>query len=190
MDTEHRQKIMYGLGLLVLVMGSGILFYHTVERWSWVDAVYFVAVTTTTVGYGDITPSHPAGRLFTVVYVLLAVPLVLFILTMLAESYFEGHVSRMEKANFIASQRIESMKNLARSGASKRKQIVHKAKKIIRNYRADLTNSEGLGGKGRTAYEGGSGRDDRNARNRRDARPARLRSLGRKQWKEGLLLKD
>jgi len=54
--------------LLILVLGT--TFYRVVEGWSWVDSLYFAVVTLTTVGYGDLTPQTDAGKLFTVLYIL------------------------------------------------------------------------------------------------------------------------
>ena len=60
-------------GLLVLmsiIWGSGTVFYHHIEGWSWIDSVYFCVVTAATVGYGDFTPQTTMGKLFTMVYIL------------------------------------------------------------------------------------------------------------------------
>jgi len=55
------------LTLFVLVSG-GTLFYHSQEGWSWIDSLYFCAMTMTTVGYGDFSPSTEASKLFTIAY--------------------------------------------------------------------------------------------------------------------------
>lgn len=60
------------LRLLLVVVGSllvaGTVFYHGVEKWSWLDSLYFSVVTLTTVGYGDLSPQTVAGKIFTMVY--------------------------------------------------------------------------------------------------------------------------
>jgi hypothetical protein len=52
----------------LLVIGT--VFYSVVEGWSPLDSLYFSMITLTTVGYGDLTPSTPASRSFTVLYIL------------------------------------------------------------------------------------------------------------------------
>ena len=56
-----------------LLLGVGMVFYHRVEGWSWLDSAYFCVVTAATVGYGDIHPVTPYGRLFTIFYIILGV---------------------------------------------------------------------------------------------------------------------
>jgi voltage-gated potassium channel len=53
---------------IVLLIGS--LFYHWAEGWSWLDALYFSVVTLGTVGFGDLTPTTPLSKLFTIFYIL------------------------------------------------------------------------------------------------------------------------
>lgn len=65
-DPEYR-----GLVLFVgAVIAAGTLFYRTAEGWSWLDALYFSVITLTTVGYGDLSPQTAAGKVFTIVYIL------------------------------------------------------------------------------------------------------------------------
>jgi voltage-gated potassium channel len=42
--------------LAVSILVGGTVFYHYVEHFSWLDALYFCVVTLAGVGYGDITP--------------------------------------------------------------------------------------------------------------------------------------
>ncbi len=56
------------MALLVVVIG--VVFYTNVEHWSLLNAIYFCVVTLGTVGYGDITPTTDAGKLFTVFYII------------------------------------------------------------------------------------------------------------------------
>jgi hypothetical protein len=70
------------LAVVALVSGTG--FYSVVEGMRFVDALYFSVVTLTTVGYGDFAPQTDAGKLFTAVYVLVGVGILLAFITTVA----------------------------------------------------------------------------------------------------------
>ena len=65
------------LYLVAVVIGGGTLFYRLVERWGWIDSLYFTVITLTTVGYGDLAPTRPLSKIFTVVFVLLGIGLLI-----------------------------------------------------------------------------------------------------------------
>lgn len=59
--------------LAILILLSGTLFYHSVEGWSWIDAMYFSVTTISTVGLGDLSPQTDFGKLFTIIYIFVGV---------------------------------------------------------------------------------------------------------------------
>lgn len=63
------------LTLVMLVLGAGTVFYHTVEGWRWLDALYFSLVTLATVGFGDLSPQTDFGKIFTMLYILVGLGL-------------------------------------------------------------------------------------------------------------------
>lgn len=62
--------------LAIAVISIGTVFYHFVEKLSWVDAYYFSVITLATVGYGDITPHTDLGKIFTTFYVLCGIGII------------------------------------------------------------------------------------------------------------------
>jgi voltage-gated potassium channel len=50
----------------VLLILTGTFGYHFIEDQGYFDSLYFTVITLTTVGYGDIVPKQPAGKLFTI----------------------------------------------------------------------------------------------------------------------------
>ncbi len=58
-----------------LWMTWGGLMFAAVEGVPWTTGLYWAIATATTVGYGDVVPRDPAGRLVAVVVMLGAIPL-------------------------------------------------------------------------------------------------------------------
>lgn len=69
--SEPMFRAAFLLAMLTLVTGT--IFYHNVEGWSWLDALYFSVATVSTVGFGDLAPQTMLGKLFTVVYIFVGV---------------------------------------------------------------------------------------------------------------------
>ncbi len=61
--------------LAILATGTG--FFWIVERWSFIDALYFTVITLTTVGYGDLHPTNDLSKIFAVVFVITGVGFIL-----------------------------------------------------------------------------------------------------------------
>lgn len=57
------------LTLILLAIGVTV-FSLLVEKWSFVNSLYFSLVLLTTVGYGDMAPTTPAGKMFTAIFAL------------------------------------------------------------------------------------------------------------------------
>lgn len=75
-DHFDKNVYRYLLALTVLAVFGGTIFYHFVEKLSWVNSFYFCVVTLATVGYGDITPKTDFGKLFTTFYILVGVSII------------------------------------------------------------------------------------------------------------------
>jgi voltage-gated potassium channel len=75
-------------GLTVL----GALGYMLIEKVSVIDAFYMAISTISTVGFGDIKSLSPAGRLFTIVFIICGVGTAFYLLTTVAEMIIEGRL--------------------------------------------------------------------------------------------------
>jgi len=59
---------------------TGMFVYHWLEGWSLLDALYFSVITLATVGYGDLVPTTPIAKLFTIFYVINGVSILVALL--------------------------------------------------------------------------------------------------------------
>lgn len=76
LDKESRPVFYWAGGVLLI----GTFAYHWLEGWSYLDSLYFCVITLATIGYGDLTPSTPQAKIFTIIYVIngIAILLALF----------------------------------------------------------------------------------------------------------------
>jgi len=58
------------LAITLTVIAIATVFYRAVEGLRWIDSLYFSVIT---VGYGDISPETYAGKVFTMVYVVVGI---------------------------------------------------------------------------------------------------------------------
>lgn len=72
---DRRTRPVFIYAVIVIIIGAVI--YHWLEGWGWLDSVYFVVITLTTIGYGDLTPTQPATKLITIFFAINGIVLLL-----------------------------------------------------------------------------------------------------------------
>lgn len=65
-DRDSRPVLLWSAGTLFW----GMLIYRWLEGWSYLDALYFCVVSLGIVGYGDLTPTRPITKAFTIIYLI------------------------------------------------------------------------------------------------------------------------
>lgn len=70
-----QQFRMAGIAAMSLLT-IGAVFFHYVQKLSWLDAFYFCTISLATIGYGDITPTTPAGKIFIMFYVIIGIGII------------------------------------------------------------------------------------------------------------------
>ena len=74
-DRRSRPIFIY----VFIIIGVGAALYHWLEGWNWLDSFYFVVITLTTIGYGDLSPTTPLTKLITIFYGLNGVVILLML---------------------------------------------------------------------------------------------------------------
>ncbi len=83
-------ELRWGLLGLFAVIGVGTLGYRLIEGWPWLDALWMVVITLTTIGYGETHPLSDAGRLFTMAVILGGLGTVTFTLGRVTKYVIDG----------------------------------------------------------------------------------------------------
>ncbi|MDH5597365.1 MAG: ion channel [Candidatus Peregrinibacteria bacterium] len=83
---QRKEDLILMIAAVVLVLVLGATIYHLLEGWTYLDSVYFITMTATTVGYGDFTPSTPLTKLITIIYSISIVPFILYAFSYVAKS--------------------------------------------------------------------------------------------------------
>ncbi len=107
-----RRKLVLALLLMAMIYVVGTLFYHRVEGWTYLDSVYFLTATVTTIGYGDFTPVTEGGKLFTILIAWIGISLGFFLLYSIME-YRETTVDHkvIKKLRFFRDFVLRKNKN-------------------------------------------------------------------------------
>ncbi len=85
MKDFFKSKIWLSVVLLNTLIFMGMLGYRYISDFKWLDALYMSVITVTTVGYGEITPLGPAGRIFTMFLLLASLFIIGFSLRAITE---------------------------------------------------------------------------------------------------------
>ncbi len=78
---------------LVMIIVGGTVFFHFVEGWGWIDSYFFTVVTLSTVGYGELVPATPLGRIATTIFIFVG----LGIFGLAIQQFAHMHVKKREK---------------------------------------------------------------------------------------------
>jgi voltage-gated potassium channel len=78
-------------GVFVLVAG-GTVGYHNIEGYTYLDSLYMTLITLSTVGYREIEPLSPWGKVFTLILITLGIGLFTFLAARLVSYIVEGEI--------------------------------------------------------------------------------------------------
>lgn len=81
------------IATLMLII-AGTSFYHYFEKWTILDSFYFCMITLTTVGYGDLSPTTPLTKLFTVGYIIMGIGIIATFINLSAKARLNKRVEK------------------------------------------------------------------------------------------------
>jgi voltage-gated potassium channel len=101
------QRAALALSLLFLI---GTSWYHLVEGWTWLDALYMTVITLATVGFGETHPLGERGRMFTIALILMGLVTIGYIVNTFTEALLGGYFVEGRKRRLQRSL-VESLNN-------------------------------------------------------------------------------
>ena len=94
---------------LITVICGGALGYRITEGWDWGDCFWMVLITISTIGYGEVEPLSPEGRLVTILIVVGGVIVVQLMIQRILGLTESGYFRRLRELRF--QQRLQRMKH-------------------------------------------------------------------------------
>jgi voltage-gated potassium channel len=108
-DKEYRDLII----TTMLVLITGTLVYHFVEGWRWLDSLYFCVITLSTIGYGDFSPQTDLGKIFTILYIIIGIGIILSFINTLYHHFTKNQFQDLRK--MAREERKDRFKNTFKS---------------------------------------------------------------------------
>jgi voltage-gated potassium channel len=104
------QRLLPAAIILLSIVVIGVAGYMAIEHWSFLDAVYMVAITLSTTGFQEVHPLSQTGRMFTVLIVVTGVGTTLYAAVRAVEIIVEGEMVGYQKRKRMKSL-IKDMRN-------------------------------------------------------------------------------
>ncbi|MFH1409909.1 MAG: potassium channel family protein [Nanoarchaeota archaeon] len=116
------KEIMGVLFALFLLIGAGSYAYIRLEGLTPLDAVYFSVTTLTTIGYGDFAPKSEGGKMFTIIYAIVGVGVMLYSMSIIARYYMDRHRELIERRLYNSTATLgRHIEDLVLPGRNKKK---------------------------------------------------------------------
>jgi len=139
-----RKRVYYSVILVIILLSIGTFYYKHAEGWSYVNSFYFSTMTLTTIGYGDLAPTTDGAKIFTSVYALFGIGIMLYILSSVIgvfifkqEKYFSRIFSPFHRIRHHEKE-IEKEKKIN----IKQEMEIRKQKKEIKTQKKEIKKHE------------------------------------------------
>lgn len=101
---KYNSKLLKATLMLAGIMAVGVIGFMIISDLNFINALYMVAITMSTVGFGEVAPLSPEARLFTVFLILMSVAIFGYTISVFTEILASGEfierikAKRMEKS--------------------------------------------------------------------------------------------
>ena len=106
---SNRTRILIGLILIITILVIGVSGFMLIEDDEFLDALYMTVITISTVGFGEIHKLSSAGKIFTMLLIVLSFTTYAYALTTISTYFFEGQLKLFIKG--YGTKAIRKMQN-------------------------------------------------------------------------------
>jgi voltage-gated potassium channel len=78
--------------IAAFLVALGTAGYMVIENWPILDSLYMTVITLSTIGYGEVNPVSPTGRIFTLILILMGVGFFLYVIGNVVQFLVEGRI--------------------------------------------------------------------------------------------------
>jgi len=107
LSVNYNSAIFKASIALLVVLAFGTLGYWALEGWTLLDSLYMTVTTLTTIGFGEVHPRGPRGKIFTLILIIFGVGVVGYTVLTATRLVVEGEINAILK-------RRRSMKTIQR----------------------------------------------------------------------------
>ena len=97
LQRVNLNRLLLAILLIFVSLGSGISGFMLIEGYSAPDAFYMTVITVSTVGFGELHPLSPMGRMFVAFYILFNLVVVAYLVSVLSTFIFDGELRKIFK---------------------------------------------------------------------------------------------
>ncbi len=133
-DSMH--SIIISFFILLLISASGVLGYMVIENYKFIDAIYMTIITIATVGFREVTPLSPTGKIFTVIIIIMSFGVFAHVLSNFTRYIVNGVFSNYYKINKV-KKRIKALSNhvivvgYGRNGKQTVEELTNQGEKVV-----------------------------------------------------------
>ena len=103
------QKFRLAVLIIIALILFGTAGYCFIEKWNTLDSFYMAVITISTVGFHEIHPLSPSGKIFTIILIIASIGTVAYVVTVISSFIIEGEFSHITRRKRMDKE-IESLK--------------------------------------------------------------------------------